>query len=285
MTGVGLAAGDSEIGAVRIEVRSVNGRALNLKLRLPPGCSGLEAAIDEKVRAALRRGSVTVVLERAAPPSGLPDREQLRRAANELRELAAELGLAAPTVADVVGAVNAAGRGESGTSRPLPEQLAALFDRALDALLQSRRDDGVGTARAIAAQLDELEAACEVAASRAPQVVDEYRTRLLQRVQEFVAANVPSPPPAVDLVREVALFADKVDVAEELQRLRAHLTQARALLRAGGEIGRRLEFLAQELLRETNTLGSKSPDTQVAHTVVEMKSCIDRIKEQVANLE
>lgn len=286
MTGVGLAAGDSEIGAVRIELRSVNGRALNLKLRLPSGCAGLEAAIEDRVRAALRRGSVTVVLERVSAGAGFADRELITRVAGELRELAAELGLAPPTIADVVQAVAAQGRGEmSSASRPLPEQLAALFDRALAALLQSRRDDGAGTVGAIAAQLDVLAAGCDAAAARAPQVVEDYRSRLLQRVQEFVAANVPAPPPAVDLVREVALFADKVDVAEELQRLRAHLEQFRGLLRAGGEVGRRLEFLAQELLRETNTLGSKSPDTQVAHTVVEMKSCIDRIKEQVANLE
>ena len=108
---------------------------------------------------------------------------------------------------------------------------------------------------------------------------------MLQRVQDFVAAHVPAPPPAVDLVREVALFADRVDVAEELQRLRAHTDEIRSLLHKGGEVGRRLEFLLQELLRETNTLGSKSPDTEVAHTVVAMKSCIATIKEQVANLE
>ena len=86
-------------------------------------------------------------------------------------------------------------------------------------------------------------------------------------------------------MREVALFADRVDVAEELQRLRAHTDEIRSLLHKGGEVGRRLEFLLQELLRETNTLGSKSPDTEVAHTVVAMKSCIATIKEQVANLE
>jgi uncharacterized protein (TIGR00255 family) len=104
-------------------------------------------------------------------------------------------------------------------------------------------------------------------------------------VQEFVAANVPTPPPAVDLVREVAVYADRVDVAEEFQRLRTHTDALNKLLTEGGEVGRRLEFLLQELLRETNTLGSKSPDTEVAHAVVAMKSCISVIKEQVANLE
>ena len=104
-------------------------------------------------------------------------------------------------------------------------------------------------------------------------------------MQEFVAANVPAPPPAVDLVREVALFSDKVDVAEELQRLRAHQQEVRNALQQGGEVGRRLDFLLQELLREANTLGSKSPDTETAHVVVAMKGCIATMKEQVANLE
>jgi len=93
------------------------------------------------------------------------------------------------------------------------------------------------------------------------------------------------PVPAVDLVREVAIYADRVDVAEELQRLAAHLAEIRAALGQPGEVGRRLEFLLQELLRETNTLASKSPDVALSHAAVAMKSCIDRLKEQVANLE
>ena len=89
----------------------------------------------------------------------------------------------------------------------------------------------------------------------------------------------------MDLVREVAVFADRVDVAEELQRLRSHQQEVRKALQGGGEVGRRLEFLLQELLRETNTLGSKSPDTETAHAVVAMKGCIATMKEQLANLE
>ncbi len=104
-------------------------------------------------------------------------------------------------------------------------------------------------------------------------------------MQEFVARHVPAAPPAPELVREVAAFADRVDVAEELQRLSAHIAEVRAVLARGGEVGRRLEFLLQELLRETNTLGSKSPDTTIAHAVVAMKTCVERMKEQAANLE
>lgn len=285
MTGAGFAAGDSEIGPVRVEVRSVNGRGLNLKLRLSSACSGLEAAVEERVRASVARGSVLVVVERTGSPSSLPDQDALRATAREMCALADELGLERPSLAEVAHAAASSGRSEAATSRPLPPQFGELLDAAIAALLDHRRADGAGTGEAIGAQLDELERLTEVASARAPGIVDDYRQRLLQRVQEFVTAHVPSPPPAADLVREVAVFADKVDVQEELQRLRAHQGEVRGVLEQGGEVGRRLDFLMQELLRETNTLGSKSPDTETAHTVVAMKGCIATIKEQVANLE
>lgn len=285
MTGAGFAAGDSEIGAVRLEVRSVNGRGLSVKMRLSSACGGFDAAIEERVRARLNRGSVLVVAERTSTAAALPDRDALRLVAKEMTDLANELGLAQPTLADIVQAAAQNARGESSTSRPLPAKLGALLDEALGQLLEHRSSDGAGTVAAIQEQLDEFVRLTDQTAKRAPELIDEYRTRLLSRVQEFVAHHVPEAPPATDLVREVAIFSDRVDVAEELQRLRAHTAEVVSLLGKGGEVGRRLEFLLQELLRETNTLGSKSPDTEVAHAVVAMKSCIATIKEQVANVE
>lgn len=285
MTGAGFSAGDSEIGAVRVEARSVNGRGLSVKLRLPSSCSGFEAAVEERLRARLRRGSILVVLEQTTTAHALPDRDRLRAVSEEMVRAADELGLAQPSFVDVMHAASTGGRAEARTSRPLPAQLGALVDEAVDALVEHRQADGAGTCAAIRAQLDELARLTEAASTRAPGIIDDYRDRLLTRVQEFVAAHVPAPPPASDLVREVAVFADRVDVEEELQRLRTHQEEVRAALAAGGEVGRRLDFLMQELLREANTLGSKSPDAETAHTVVAMKGCIATIKEQVANLE
>jgi uncharacterized protein (TIGR00255 family) len=285
MTGAGFAAGPSELGELRIEVRAVNGRGLTVKLRVPSACGGFEAEIEELVRERIRRGSISVVIERQAGLAVLPDRSVLRAVATDLRALAEELRLPPPTLVDVVSAANAALRGEALTSRPLPDKLRDLMTAALDDLQRHRLADGRGTIAAVRAQLVEFEALCRTAAARAPQLASLYRERLLQRVLEFVQTHVPSPPTAHELVREVAIFADRVDVAEEVQRLRAHLREIDAVLDRGGEIGRRLEFLLQELLRETNTLGSKSPDTIMAHAAVAMKSCIDRLKEQVANLE
>lgn len=284
MTGAGFATGPSEVGDVRVEVRTVNGRSLATKIRLGQGCSGYEAAIEEAVRERIRRGTVTVVVERAAPPALPIDRAQLAAAATALRSLAEQLQLPAPTMADVLQFAGPA-RGDTMTSRPLPTALKALLDAALRDVERVRATEGKATARAIEQQMDEFEGHARAAAARAPAIVTAYRDRLLQRVKEFVDANVPGGVPALDIVREVALYADRVDVAEELQRLMHHVAEIRAVLGRGGETGRRLEFLLQELLRETNTLGSKSPDIATAHGVVAMKSCIERLKEQVANLE
>ncbi|MCA8965900.1 MAG: DUF1732 domain-containing protein, partial [Planctomycetes bacterium] len=148
-----------------------------------------------------------------------------------------------------------------------------------------RQSDGQATVAAIEAILSQFEEQLATARAGAPQLADRYRERLMQRVQEFVAAQAPEAAPITELVREVAIYADRVDVAEELQRLDTHLAEVRQVLARGGDVGRKLEFLLQELLRETNTMGAKSPDTAMTHAVVAMKTCIDRLKEQAANLE
>lgn len=285
MTGVGLAQGPTEVGELRVEVRSVNGRSFTAKLRLCSACWGFESSIEQAVQQRLLRGSVTVTVERRAGAGAGPDRDALLRAGAELAELCRTGGLPAPTLADVVAYAQASTPKEPGTSRPLSPQVQGLLAAALDELERHRADEGRATTAAITQDLAEFERMVEAAAERAPLLVEHYRTRLLQRVQEFAAQHLSAPVPAVDLVREVAIFADRVDTQEELQRLRAHLVEFRATLGRDEAIGRRLEFLLQEFLRETNTLGSKSPDTALSHTVVAMKSCIERLKEQVANLE
>lgn len=285
MTGAGFASGPSEHGELRVEVRTVNGRGLSTKLRLPGVCAGYEAAIEEQLRLLLQRGTVTVVVERAQQVASLPEAEVVRRVASEMRQLAAELQLAAPTLADVLQVAAASRGGDTPTSRPLPAQFGALFAAAIADLLRHRQSDGAATVAAIDQLLVQFEEHMAVAKGRAPQLAERYRERLLQRVQEFLAEQAPDAAPITEIVREVAIYADRVDVAEELQRLDRHIAEFRQVLAGGGEVGRKLEFLLQELLRETNTMGAKSPDTAMTHAGVAMKTCIDRIKEQVANLE
>ena len=170
-------------------------------------------------------------------------------------------------------------------ARVAPAQAAALFERALDELLVDREREGAALVRALASALDELARLRERAAARAPERVADYRAKLLARVREFLAerAKVMADD---DVIREVALFADRADVTEELERLDVHIEHARQLLRgAAAGVGRRLEFLLQEALREANTLGSKSADVEMTELAVAMKDAIDKMKEQAANLE
>lgn len=286
MTGSGLASGATEAGEMRLEVRTVNGRGLAVRLRLCPECAGFESAIEDAVKKHLVRGSVTVVAERAGSGFGmLRDRAGMRALVADLRALASDLGLPSELgLRDVVLLANTLQRGEAVTSRPLPPAFAKLLDAAIADLQRHREADGRGTAAAMRQQLAELERDTAAVAARAPAVIEAHRERLLKRTSEFVASQGLALEPA-DVVREVAFFAERVDVAEELQRLSAHTAAARSLLQQGGIVGRKLEFLLQELLRETNTLGAKSPDVQLAHLAVAMKTCIDRLKEQAANLE
>ena len=162
--------------------------------------------------------------------------------------------------------------------------MAALVDTALDALVQDREAEGRATAATLTTLVDELTDLREQVVQAAPRIVSAYREKLLGRIGEFLTERGVTVDDAA-IVREVAMFADKVDVAEELQRLGLHLDRLRDALATGGEVGRGLEFLLQETLREVNTIGSKSPDADIAHVVVAMKSRIDRLKEQAANLE
>lgn len=285
MTGSGVAAGATEFGELRIELRSVNGRSLTLKQRLCPEVAGFETAFDEEIRAALARGSVTLLVDRAGSAAVVPDRALLAQLCSELRLLARDLGLPDDlALRDVLALAATAGRALPLGARSLPPQLLGLLQAAIGDLQRHRLAEGAATVEAMAAQLDELALRLAEAEARAPQVIESHRERLLERVRAWLLQQGVAIE-AADVVREVALVADRADVAEELQRLAAHLAELRAVLASGGAIGRKLEFLLQEVLREANTLGSKSPDVAMAHCVVAMKSCIDRLKEQAANLE
>lgn len=287
MTGSGVAVGPTGFGDTTVEIRSVNGRQLVVKQRLAPEVAVLDAAIERAVRARLLRGNVTVVVDVTAP-AGAPaiDAQRFSAAAEALAELAREHGLGAVTVGDVLavpGVVNAGARTPRVSVEP-PADVVALLERALAVLCDARAREGRATVAAMHGHVAELDAAVERVTARAPQVVAAHRERLLERVNEFLAGRAHQLEPS-DVVRELGLFADRVDVTEELVRLRAHTAQIRAVLGDGGEVGRRLEFLLQEVLREVNTIGSKSPDVEIAHTVVDMKSHLDRLREQAANLE
>lgn len=278
--------------AVAVEVRTANGKGLVVKLRVPAELSSVERAIEERVRAHLHRGTVTVSVAVERSPAAVAhavDAARFAAAAAQLHDLAQRAGLGAPTVADVLavpGVVLGSGGGVADVEPPdaPPAELMHLLDDVLARVCASREAEAQATVAAMREHLDQLGGGIAAVEQRAPQVLDQYRERLIERVNEFLdGRGLKLEPDAV--VRELGVFADRVDVSEELQRVRAHLERAHAMLDAGGQVGRPLEFLVQELLRETNTIGSKSPDVEIAHAVVAMKSAVDRLKEQAANLE
>ena len=163
---------------------------------------------------------------------------------------------------------------------PLFDEASSLLDAALEQMAGMRASEGERIGAMIDARLEDILSIASSVRARMPEVLDAVRAKQQERIDKL---DIEADPARLET--ELALIAQKLDVDEELDRLESHVSEVRTALGSDEPVGRRLDFLMQELLRETNTLGSKSPDTDVAHTVVAMKSCIDRIKEQVANLE
>jgi uncharacterized protein (TIGR00255 family) len=289
MTGYGSAERLDADWRVRVEVRSVNHRQLSLKLVLPSHLAAIEPEVDALVRRRVLRGSLHLALSCAPVQEQAPARlapEVARAWLAELRALAHDLGLDdRPTLGSILGLPGVL---VAGAAEPRVEALRAAaaeaVGAALDDLVRCREREGRTLVADLVAHLDRAEAAVRAVDARWPAVVDEYRQRLKQRLNEYLAERGVTFLDQ-DLWREVALFGERCDVAEETARLLAHLAETRRLLTQGGSVGRQLEFMAQELMREANTIGSKAADAELPLRVVTIKTAIDRLREQVQNLE
>lgn len=288
MTGFGGASLRDRRLDLDVEIRSVNHRFLIVKQGLPGGLSRFEGEIEQMVRGALGRGSVTVsVSARAGGDEGpaLPDLKLLKSVAKRLREAQKELKLKGDlTMKDVLAVP---GLWQGGTSADLEEQwpkVKKLVAQALDALVATREREGETIVKDLRARLDAIEGNLERIRLRAPAVVEVYQKRLEDRIQQLLTQRgIEAAKPEV--LREVALHADRCDTSEECQRLKAHLAEFRKILASKGQIGRRLDFLTQEMGREINTTASKGNDAEVSARAVELKAELEKIKEQVENLE
>lgn len=288
MTGFGL--GEAEEGgvSVRVEARSVNHRHLQLKTRLPHEWSELEPELESLARTLLARGAVTVtvhVTRAAQAVSYAIDETVALRYRHALSRFAQEHGLVdALSLGELVQLPGVVSTGVDPERHEREGRLVlAAARRAVERLVEARGEEGGRTAADVARQLDQLEAVRAQVVERMPKVVQRHHQALQRRLAELLGE--PTRVAETDLARELALLADRMDVSEELERLGSHLVQARSLLARGGEVGRRFDFLVQELFREANTLGSKCNDAEVAHAVIELKATIERIREQVQNLE
>ncbi len=290
MTGFGKADRDGPAGSVACELRSFNHRTLKVTLRLPPALAGWESDLEGRVREALSRGAVfgTLRCGRAKAGTGpLVDEALARRYAEALAELGSDLGIPGePDLALLVGlpgVVQAAPTGEEGA-----EELGATAAEALDAAIEdlgaSRSREGAALRKDFALRTRRIESALRKVRSRAPRLAAAARERLGKRLREALPGQ--ADPALRDAVaREIAMMAERGDVTEEVTRLKHHIDAFRTAASGKGEVGRRLDFLLQEMLREVNTIGSKSQDAAVAAAVVDMKVEVDRMKEQAANVE
>ena len=288
MTGFGAAASEANGTALRVEVRSVNHRHLAVKLRLPEALADLEPDVEERVRAKCERGTVTVHLALERPADAAParvDRELARRYARELTSLAGELGL--PPTLSLDALVTLPGvLSEDGVEEDKERAHAValqLVDEALARMLAMRAAEGGALAADLRKNAAALAKLAERIRKRMPGIVRAHRAALAKRVQALLGGKVPVS--SADLAREIALQADRLDVSEELARLASHLAQLESFVAKGGRIGRQLDFLVQEIFREVNTIGSKCSDATVAHWVVEAKTHVERLREQVQNVE
>ena len=287
MTGFGDATSFEADVHVRAELRSVNHRYLQLKVKLPPDLAALESDLEALVRKSLERGAVTlsVSVEAGATPNVRIDRALAQLYMTELVALSKQLGLEdRPRLETLLALPGVVGtEADSGLREREARLVRNAVRDALADLVTMREREGAALEADLRANAAAVAKESARIGKRMPKVVREHHKKLQQRMQELLGGQVKLA--ASDLPRELALLADRMDVSEELARLSSHLGQWASLLDKGGAIGRQLDFLVQEMLREANTIGSKCNDAEVAHSVVEVKTRIERLREQVQNVE
>ncbi len=290
MTGFGEARLQEPRWSIQVEIRTVNNRHFKLGAKISDPYSAFEPEIDRLIREKVRRGSVQISVRIDRPRK--PEDYRLNLVAlssyrDQLQQLFASQGngsgfdlaplLALPGVVEEV--------------RPAPTApaddwpaIAGLVAQALDQLDSARSAEGAAMARELAAQAKIIETHLARVAERGPQVVSSYQARLCDRIQNLVRDQGVTID-AKDLIREVAILAERSDISEEIIRLRAHLVQFVETLEEPESAGRKLEFIVQEMGREANTIGSKANDVDISREVVEIKGALEKIRELIQNIE
>lgn len=291
MTGQGQGRRPYGSDEVTAEVRAVNNRHLKVHIRTCDNLSGLEPQIEALVRKTLRRGSLQLTVQLSGAVGD--DQYQLQESViasyvKQSQALASSLGLAPDiSIRDllilpgvVVGRLHSA----DAVANDLAEVTLDTVADSLACLNRMRRAEGDSMQAELSRQLECLNELTNRIEQRAPSVVDEYRSRLDSRLTKLMA-EVGTKLPEADLAREVLIMADRADIREEIVRLRSHFDQFKNLLSAEESQGRKLDFLIQELFRESNTIGSKAGDAEICQRVVDIKTIIEQMRELVQNVE
>jgi len=288
MTGFGTAAADTAWGRISVEMRSLNHRFTEVLVRLPRDLAPLEDRVRGVVQRGIQRGRVEVTVSRenqggrsravradlALAREYLAATRQLKRALRMRGEVTLQQLLAFPEIVRL--------EETREDAEGLWGDLENIVGAALDGLLRMRAEEGGRLAADTGERLARVEALLGQVLGRAVQVVGEYTVRLRQRLAELLGEV---PLDEARLAAELALFAERSDITEELTRLRSHLSQFRETMTGEGAVGRKLEFLLQEMGRETNTIGAKANDLEISRAVIAVKSELESLREQVQNVE
>lgn len=298
MTGFGLGAAPLAKGSVAVEVRAVNGRFLDVRARLPQELADLATMVESEARKRLARGRCDITVRSEGSVISAPsfDKERARRAYQALVELRDEVCPAGEVPFAMLTAVPDLLRSEGAADlEPARKAVETALRAALDGLEAMRKNEGAAIAADLSARLATVRALADEVAARAPEVVEsmarKFRERL-GRIAGVVASAAPNSEAGRDVTidpqrveQELVLLLERSDIAEELTRLGSHVDQMTAYMRDDEPLGRRLDFLLQEMAREINTIGAKSQDLRTSHAVVELKAEIERMREQVQNVE
>lgn len=287
MTGYGRATSALAGFTLTVQVSSVNRKTLDLAIKLPDAWESLEAGIGEQVRKNAQRGRISVVIELTGAKAGAEivwDESEVGAAVEKLAALATGRGIPFTPTPELLWSIANSQRKtielpDAETAGPVVRDTVAGALREFSAM---RAKEGEALLIDFLSRLEILRRQVEVVATRAPLVPAAYREQLLQRLRQ---ASLEFDLSDERVLKEIALFADRCDVTEELTRLRSHFEQFAALLKSEGEIGRKSEFILQEIGREVNTIGSKANDLAISRAVIELKNELERIREQIANVE
>jgi uncharacterized protein (TIGR00255 family) len=290
MTGFARGHGVSGSYAWAWEIKSVNGKGLDLRLRMPPGWDAVEAPVRARAAEALARGSVQAALTVERPgavPAVRVNLAVLDAVLSTMRDLAGLVTASPPTLDGLLGikGVMEVSDTEEGEEERRSAEAAVIagFAAALGGLAEMRRHEGAALGQVLGARLDDIAALADRAEKSTGRRPEAIKTRLAEQIANLLAQSERFDPDR--LHQEAILIATKADVREELDRLSAHVAQARSLIAQGGAIGRRLDFLAQELNREANTLCAKANDVELTNIGLELKATVEQFREQVQNVE
>ena len=288
MTGSGRVKVENELREITVELRSVNHRYLDLNIKVPRIYGYLEDTVSKQAQAAIARGKVDIFVSVRAKEGAdikvTPNMAVIQGYVDALKKVSETY--------DISGEVSALAllrlpdameqNKEEADADQLKAEVSAVLAQALEEYNAMREKEGARLVEDVRYRAGLIAQSVDFVEGRSPDCVEEYRTRIAARMTEILDGSELAQQ---RILQEAALYADKVNVTEEIVRLRSHLSQLDSMLKSPVAIGRKLDFLVQEMNRETNTIGSKANDFQIAKTVVDMKAEIEKIREQIQNLE